>query len=223
MRTTRGGTVDVHNSGPAPRASGQVGPVRVRPYSHLFNQGVAAVVVFMTPVFIVLYVLTYSNGRWVAVLVVQAIATLLVVLAGWGYFGTAIWVSATEISERGFFGRTQRFSRSSIGSVVLAETDVSTSAQTIPQLFVCDHDGTQLVRMRGQFWSRDSMELVKTTLDVPYRVVDQVLTVSELRRDYPGLLYWFERHPFLAALGFTSLIAGVGALVMAFLVIADLG
>lgn len=195
--------------------------VRLRPYSHLFSQGIVAVVVFMTPVLVVLYVLTLPNGTWPAVLVLQIVATVLIFAAAWAYFGTAIWVSPTEISERGFFGRKQTFPRESIGSVVVAETYASSLTETIPQLFVCDHDGTQIVRMRGQFWSRESMEVVKSTLDVPFTVVDEAVTTGELRRDFPGLLYWFERHPFLTALGFTAMFTGLGALVMAFLLIAD--
>jgi len=42
---------------------------------------------------------------------------------------------------------------------------------------------------------------------------------SELRRDYPRLVLWFERHPVLTALGFAAMFAGLGALVMAFLLI----
>ena len=193
--------------------------VRLRPYSHLFSQGIFAVVAFMTPVFVVLYVLTLPNSRWPAVLVLQVVATLLVFVAAWAYFGTAIWVSPTEISERGFFGRKRTFARQSIGSVVIAETYASSSSETIPQLFVCDHEGTQIVRMRGQFWSRENMEVVKSTLDVPFTVVDEAVTTGDLRRDFPGLLYWFERHPVLTALGFTAFFVSLAGIVMAFLMI----
>ena len=122
---------------------------RLRPHSHLFREGIIAVILFMAPVFVVLYVITLNNGHWLAVFVLQVIVTLMVVLAAWGYFGVAIWVSPEAISERGFFGRKTTFSREQLGSIVIAETQTASSAETTTQLFVCDEDGKGLVRMRG--------------------------------------------------------------------------
>jgi len=144
----------------------------------------------------------------------------MVVLAAWGYFGVAIWVSPEAISERGFFGRKTTFSREQLGSIVIAETQTASSAETTTQLFVCDEDGKGLVRMRGQFWSRENMELVRTTLDLPATEFDDAVTTRELRRDFPQLLYGFERHPVLAALVFTAAIVVVAGLVMGFLFLA---
>lgn len=176
----------------------------------------------MTPVFIVMYVITFENGRWPVVFLLQLIVTITVVLAAWGYFGVAIWVSPDEISERGFFGRKFTFARAEIGSIVMAEQYGSSGADPVPQLFVADHDGKQLVRMRGQFWSRESMETVRSSLDFPATVLDEAVTSRELARTYPGLLYWFERHPVRAALFFTAVVVVVAGLVMGFLYLADL-
>jgi hypothetical protein len=174
--------------------------LKLRPYSHLFRQGLIGCLVFMTPVFVVLYAITVGNGRWGVVLALQLVATVLIVLAAWGYFAAAIWVSADGITERGFFGRKRTYSRDQIGSIVQAET--YSGAQPVPQLFVCDHDGAQLVRMRGQFWSQESMDVVRSTLDVRSETVGEAVTTAELRQDYPGLLYWFERHPLIAGFAF---------------------
>ena len=193
---------------------------RLRPHSHLFREGIIAVILFMAPVFVVLYVITLNNGHWLAVFVLQVIVTLLVVLAAWGYFGVAIWVSPEAISERGFFGRKTTFAREQLGSIVIAETQTASSAETTTQLFVCDEDGKGLVRMRGQFWSRENMELVRTTLDLPATEFDEAVTTRELRRDFPQLLYGFERHPVLALLSFTVATVVVAGLVMAFLFLA---
>ncbi|MFM9877947.1 MAG: hypothetical protein ACKVOG_08910 [Rhodoglobus sp.] len=194
---------------------------RLRPHSHLLREGIIAVVLFMTPVLVVLYVLTFANGRWPVVFVLQVIVTALVVFAAWGYFGAAIWVSPEGITERGFFGRKATFPRNQLGSVVIAETQTASLAETTPQLFVCDREGTQVVRMRGQFWSRENMELVRTTLDLPAIQVDEAVTTRELLRDYPGLFYWFERHPVLAGLLFSGSLAVIAGLVMVFLFLVD--
>lgn len=197
-----------------------VGTTKLRPLGHVYTQGIIACVAFMTPVFIVLYCLAGPDGQWETVLAVQIVATLLVTLASARYFGLGIWVSADGVSERGFFRRRTFYPLSTIGSVVRARTFEGSSARTSPQLFVCDHDGRQLVRMRGQFWSIESMDVVAATLEVPISHLDDVRSLEELGKDFPGLLYWFERHPILMAAGFAAGLAVVAALVFGLLTIA---
>ncbi|CAN5467318.1 hypothetical protein BH10ACT7_BH10ACT7_20490 [soil metagenome] len=194
----------------------------LRPFAHLFRQGVLATVAFTLPIFLVLYFLTAPDGPWQAVLATQVLATIAVGLASVSYFTTAIWVDETGIAERGFFGRLTEHPIESIGSIVQARTFVD-GAEPVPQLFVCDHEGRQLVRMRGQFWSQESMDTVVNALDVPVTVVDPTVTTSELRTDFPGLLYWFERHPIWAAAAFTASTVAVGALVVVVFGVAGVG
>jgi hypothetical protein len=188
----------------------------------LFTQGLVAVVAFMTPVFVVLYTLTIANGSWRAVLVTQVIATVAVVYAAVSYFRSAIWVDRTGITEVGFFGRRVRVEAQDIGSVFVAEVFEASGTRTLPQLFVRDKQGRQLIRMRGQFWSRESMDRVLAMLEVPSVEEEYGVSTRELRDEYPGLLYWFERRPVIAALAFTVVIAAVGALVYVLFLAAGL-
>lgn len=189
-----------------------MGRTTLRPFAHLFRQGLLATMAFMLPVFTVLYFLTVPDGPWQAVLVTQVVASVAVGLASSAYFTTAIWVDETGIAERGFFGRLSEHRIDRIGSIVVAETFVD-GADPLPQLFVCDHEGRQLVRMRGQFWARASMDAVVQALDVPVTTVDATMTTGELRTEFPGLLYWFERHPIWTAAAFTGATGVIAALV----------
>jgi len=190
--------------------------IMLRPHSHLFRQGILAILAFMTPVFVVLYVLTIpDDGPWPAVLVTQVLATVAVVFASASFFRVAIWVSSDGISEVGFFGGRKDYAIDQIGSVLRADVSDASSERPVPQLFVRGTDGQQLLRMRGQFWSRASMEAVVSTLGVPAEKLDETLSTSELRTDFPSLLYWFERRPVIAALVFTAATAVVGAIVFA--------
>jgi len=194
--------------------------VKLRPIPRLFGQGLIAVVAFMTPVFVVLYVMSIPTGPWRAVLVTQIIATVVVVAAAASYFRAAIWVDRTSITEIGFFGRTRRVEASDIGSVFVAEVFEASGTKTLPQLFVRDKAGKQMIRMRGQFWSRESMDRVLAVLEVPKLARDDSVSTRELRDEYPGLLYWFERRPVIAALAFTAGTAVIGALVYALFVVS---
>jgi hypothetical protein len=164
----------------------------------------------MTPVFVALYFLTVPSGTWGAVLVIEIVATLLVGYAIGGYYRAYIEVDKQGITERGFFGVRRHVPIADIGSIFCAETYDASSRTTVPQLFIRSHQGTQLVRMRGQFWSRESMDHVVATLGIPHQFISEAMSTSELREHHSSLLYWFERRPGIAALAFATVVAAVG-------------
>lgn len=186
----------------------------LRPHHYLVTQGLIACVAFLTPVFVVLYFLTVPNGPWVAVLVTHIIAAVIVTLAASGYYAATIWIGPGTISERGYFLKRSSFTKPQIASAYLTYTFATHGDDPTPQLFVRDAEGHTLVRMRGQFWSRESMDAVIDALAVPTTISDRVVSISELRSDSPSLLYWFERHPVIAALVFTGIIATVGGIIL---------
>jgi hypothetical protein len=61
------------------------------------------------------------------------------------------------------------------------------------------------------------LDTVVRTLKVPVVRIEEVTTIAELRRQYPDLLFWFERHPRIA-IGVTAATALViGIVIFAFL------
>ncbi|MBG6055424.1 hypothetical protein IWX81_001847 [Salinibacterium sp. CAN_S4] len=185
--------------------------IRLRPHASLISQGLIAATAFLAPVFLVLYYLTVPDGPWLLIVYVQIAASLVVALAASRYYRAAIWVDETSISERGFFRSKTRFESSQIGSMLFVITLYSSQPLGAPQLFVCDHDGRQLVRMRGRFWSRADMDTVSSTLNAPYVRLGQPMSTSEIHEQYPGIGYWFERRPVVAALVFIASATAIGA------------
>jgi hypothetical protein len=141
----------------------------------------------------VLYWLTIPLDQWHHVAIAQAIVMIAAALGIIAFLRTGIWVDETGITERGFFGRLTHVSREQVGSIVLLELYQSGAIDTHPQLFVTDADGELLVRMRGQFYSHGAMDLVIDELGSPVVRVPDPMTLSELNRLRPELLYWFER------------------------------
>ena len=191
---------------------GPSGYRKLRPHPWLFRQGFIAVVAFLTPVFAALYLLTVPEGPWGVVVVTQLVASVLFGLACASYFAVGIWVDKRGIVERGLLGRVITMRAADIGSIVLVHTYDAGSAETVPQLFVCDHDGAQVIRLRGQFWSLDDMRAVGEELDVAITELGETVTALELLEQYPGLLYWFERRPVLAAAVFSTCVLLGGSL-----------
>lgn len=165
------------------------------PHRQLLTHGVTAVLALTTPVFAVLYWLTIPRGGWPVVLSVQLAVLTACGLLVLGFLGTAITVSPSGMRERGFFGGVREVPTHRVGSILLIEVYRDSALDTQPNLFVCASEGTLLVRMRGQYWSRENMELVADTLDLPVKTITRSLTLGELRRSRPDLLYWFERFP----------------------------
>lgn len=167
----------------------------LRPHRHLFSRGVLAIFALTTPVFAVVYWLTIPSGPWPIVLIVHCLVLLATLLGLIAFFDTLIKLGPRSVTERGFFGRVHTVESSQVGSVILLDLYESNALDTNPQLFVSDKGGKRMLRMRGQFWSRESMETVIDTLDHPVTVPPEAMTISELRRSSPELLYWFERRP----------------------------
>ena len=195
---------------PPPRS---MDAVRLRPYHHLLWRGIGAILAFAIPVFGALLYLTIPNGPWTVVVVGEGAALVVLSLAVFRYLRLGIWVDVAGIAERGFFLSHRRIPLEQLGSIVSAHTFQIGGADTVPQLFVCGHDGRALVRMRGQFWSPESMDVVVATLDAPLTEIDHPVSLAELQSAHPGLLYWFERHPVLANVLFAASLA-VGGLAL---------
>jgi hypothetical protein len=191
--------------------------VHLRPNPMLFRQAIAALLAFAVPAFGVVYYVTVPQGAWLPVLVAQALVSALFLVATWAFFRVGIWVHPEGIVERGFFGVVTRVPSERIASTVLVHTFHGGGADTMPQFFVCDADGRQLVRMRGQFWSAENMAAASGTLGAPTSEHTEGVSTRDIRTNYPGLLYWFERRPILAigalgavlAIGGTALYLGI--------------
>jgi hypothetical protein len=194
---------------------------RLRPHTYLLRRGVATALAFFVPAFGVLYFLTVPDGPWVAVLVTQILVALALGLAVFSYARLGIWVEPESITERGFAGLRKTLAASTIGSLVIVNTFRGGWTETVPQLFVCDPDGRQVMRMRGQFWSREAMATVAGILKVKVTELSDPVSTAELHASYPGLLYWFERRPILAACLFAGVLV-IGAALL-YLILAALG
>ena len=186
---------------------------RLRPLRSLFWQGLAGTLAFLVPTAAVLLFLTVPNGPWHLVIVLIAIVIAAFLASYASYRTLGFWVGPTGIAERGFFGLRRYVPRENIGSILLVNTFAGAQTDSVPQLFVCDEAGRQLLRMRGQFWSLASMEEVAEALDIPLTYVSDEVSKTELLDTHPGLLYWFERHPLTIAATSAASVAVIAAVV----------
>jgi hypothetical protein len=167
----------------------------LRPHAHLFTRGIVAVLALTTPVFAVLYWLSIPSGEWPFVIGLHLLVIAATTLAVLAFFSTTMELGPDGIKERGFFGRTVVVHPEMVKTVTMVDLYESSTLDTLPQLFVTGTRGELLIRMRGQFWAVEDMERVAEELDVPVTRPADSMTLTELRRSSPELLYWFERFP----------------------------
>ena len=165
----------------------------LRPHGRLLLQAGLSLLALVAPISAVLFWLSIPNGTWQPVAAAQVVLLSICALAYLAYTRTIIRVDADGISERGFLGMVTNFSTDEIGTVVRLDLYQSGALDTQPQLFVTGTDGRLLVRMRGQYYSRGAMDTVVDQLGVPVVQVPEPMTLKDLNRVRPELLYWFER------------------------------
>lgn len=171
-----------------------VASVRVR--QGLLPQGIAALLALSVPILIVLYWLTIPTGAWVWVVVAQIIVFAVMIFATWRFHRVSIGVNDTHVWERRFFFGTTRIPFDAIDRVVMLEMHRTMASQSRLQMFVLDKAGRPLLRMRGEYWTRLSINRIASHLSMaPIEHVDHPVTLDELQTTRPEMLYWFERRP----------------------------
>ena len=169
----------------------------------------------LIPVFAAVFWFSIPRGTWPRVLVALAVVIAVYALASFLLSRVSMSIARDGVIERGFFF-TNRVPSKRIESVLILNSYRGNSLDTVLQLFLLDTNGMPLLRMRGQFWARDSIETMADAFDVPVRRVDEPVSAAVLRRDYWPLLYWFERWPWLGAL---VLAGGVASLSLVLIVL----
>jgi hypothetical protein len=152
----------------------------------------------LIPVFTAVFWFAIPRGTWPRVFVALLVVAAVYTLASYLLSRACIRIAPDGVAERGFF-TTNRLASKRIESVLIITAYRGQTLETVPQLFLLDTAGDALLRMRGQFWSSDSIEAMASAYDVPVRRIEEPLTRAELRRDHARLLYWFERWPGLGA------------------------
>jgi hypothetical protein len=169
----------------------------LRPHSSLLRTGVLAALALVVPTFALAYWITVPAGTgWVTAVALTLTIACLAFL-GVQLRHISVVVSPEGVVERSFLGHVNGISNEEIGAVHLLEVYHENALDTVPNLFICDREGAVRVRLRGQYWSRESMETVADVLDQPLHYGDDAVTLAELRSSRPEWLYWFERVPVL--------------------------
>jgi uncharacterized membrane protein len=169
--------------------------LRLTPKPGLLGNVGMSVLLVVIPVFGVLTFLGIHNGKW-RIGAVGALVTLVACIFVFvRYRSTAITVTDTAIEERGFWGGHSSFLRTDAASLDLVHTYAPGSPEPAPQLLVLDSDQRCLLRMRGAFWTSESMDDIASHLESLTVVRHEAMTAAEFLRRYPNAGYWFEKHP----------------------------
>jgi hypothetical protein len=132
-------------------------------------------------------------GAWPFVAATGVATAVLLVVAWVAYQRTQASVSTYGVVERGFFGGTYTVASRDVAGVLRVKLYRGNSLDTSDELFVVSRTGRGVFRMRGRFWNTATMDRVAGILGAEETVRPEPVTLAELRRTDPELLYWFER------------------------------
>lgn len=202
-----GGRGDAGDPSTAPTAAGGDGlrVLTLRPRRSLLVELALPVIALAVPVTVVLMWLappavTAPVGG--ALIVLFCFVLPLAVLT---FRRTHVSVSRFGLVERGILGVTRAIPAADVVEVVRLDLYRSTSLDTTAQLFAIGADGRCLLRLRGGFWDDDTLASVAEILGVPETVAAEPVTMTELQRERPEWLDWFERCPILGRITASAL------------------
>ncbi|MCU1556149.1 MAG: hypothetical protein JWN09_144 [Microbacteriaceae bacterium] len=181
--------------------------VRIRPKPTLIRSGLLMLLIVPLPIFAALLFLGLSSGSWPIAVIGEALCMLLCWLGLVMFRATFVGVTTTSIVEHGFFGRATTAPLSEVASVVLAHTYSTSTTETLPQLIVRDRNGVRLLRLRGIFWTEESMRVIADSIGGDLELPPEAMTSAEFFDRYAGSAYWFENRPVVAGVGIAVLLA----------------
>lgn len=168
-------------------------PATLRPARALFRQSLLAVGLGSTLIFTVLYWLTVPLGVWPVVVEVHVGLVVIALVISRQFIETHIVLTTGGLEERNLNGGNHEVPRGDVQSVLIIDLYRDHSADTLSHLFVVDAEGHLLLRMRGQYWTRENMDQVATHLGVRVERSSEPVSKAEFAAASPELLYWFER------------------------------
>ncbi|WP_394771008.1 hypothetical protein [Lacisediminihabitans sp.] len=166
--------------------------VRVRPKAGIVRSGLLILLIVPLPIFGSLALLSTQNGPWPYAAIGEALCLLLCSLGFALFRRVFVGVTSISIEERGLLGRHTSHPTADVATIVLAHTFGASSADTLPQLIVRNRAGTRILRMRGLFWTEDSMLAVANAIGEEVQVEKEPMSTAEFFARYPGSAYWFE-------------------------------
>ena len=181
----------------------------VRPIRSLVVQSRAVAAALTLPVFAAMLWFAIPRGTWPRVLIAMAVVAVLYLVAISLFARVRIEIEPDGMTENGFFAHNRRIAAKRIASAVIVPVYRGQTLETAPQLFLLDASGELLLRMRGQYWSEQSVLAVATAYGVPLRSIAEPLTRQQFRADFPELVFWFERWPWVRV---ACLVGGISAL-----------
>ena len=171
---------------------GHDGDLRLRPRLGLLLSGVLVLIIVPLPIVATLITLGVPGGSWPIALICGAISIVVFFTGLYLFHTTEIVISSTQITERGFFSRSTSTPISAVNSLVLAHTFSLSSSETLPQLIVRNDRNDRILRMRGIFWTEQSMREAAAAIGSPLEEPADAITSRQFFEQYSGSAYWFE-------------------------------
>ena len=195
-------------------------PLVVRPRRRLLRDGLLAIGLVLVALIVPLLFFAIPNGTFIVVVIAALAVVALTAYGVIDFSRSIVSVAGHALFKRSFLSRPFRVPLADIAVVHLVNVYVEGTTHAVPQLLALDEQGRRLFRMRGQYWSRESMGLVAAATRAPVVEAAEPLTQREFHDAWPQAAYWYENRPGLAALGFAGVLVAAAGVVYGMLLLA---
>lgn len=172
-------------------------PTVIRPSKGAYLMTVIGSTAAMLPIAIPLLLNSLRNpGTLIALPIVLVIGLGGVSLM---FLNTRVAIAEGGVLYTGWWGRRRSIRMTAVGTVVRADKFAVNWSLENCQLFVLDHGGRRLFRMRGEFWERKDQVAVSSALNaagVTRVILHEPVKPSEVRARYPRTVGFWEAHPY---------------------------
>lgn len=194
----------------------------VRPRAQIFSQTRLVAAALILPIFAAMFWFAIPRGTWPRVIIALVFVVVVYTAGSLLLRGVSIRIGHDGLIERGFFVHDNRIPAKRIATALVLDVYRGATTETNRQLFLLDSSGELLMRMRGEFWSNDDIEVVASAFDVPVQRRDDPITSVTLRAELPDLIYWFERWPWVGGLAIAGAISLLALVLIALMSPASL-
>lgn len=179
---------------PEPRTA-PVGALTLRPTLAAFWGGLLSAAGVLVPGFAVGYWISGPSGRWGSLLAGQLVLLAIIACAAYRYWRISVRLREDALVETSLTHTRRCVRFSEVDHCVLVDMRRTLSRGPTRQLFVLGAGGNVLCRLRGEYWRAEDMDTIARAIGAPVVRVRRTVTLDELQRNHPEMLYWFERSP----------------------------
>lgn len=166
---------------------------------------------------VVLLVAGFAYWRYglVPTLIFLAIMAVVVSLVLWIPLQRRFSITDKKVVYKGLLGRTITMAFKDVTHALYATAYLEPNFGGVSRIVIADEKNKKLISLNGIYWDAEDLKKSAEVLkkNVTLKVIDNQITFTDLAKEYPSVMPYYERHPFALGLIIAGIIVAVLAVI----------